>query len=183
MPNLRSRQLVLAAALAALTITLSGCLADANPSPSASPPPSESAPIFATDEEALAAAVAAYDAYLDVAQQVGEDGGAEPDRIRAAVTDEYADEEIPNYASLGDNDYRIVGRGTLGKATLMERTDSTVHIYGCVGVGTSRVIDGDGKDVTPTGRPQSVPLELTFQIDNGELLLSSSDVWPGDDFC
>jgi hypothetical protein len=184
MPKSTPRRLVLAAVVAALVaMPLSGCSADAKPSPSPSASAGETTPIFASDEEALAAAVAAYEAYLDVAQQIGEDGGEDAGRIREAVTDEYAEEEIPNYESLAENKYRVVGRGTLESPSLAERTNDAVHIYGCVSVGTSRVVDSDGQDVTPPNRPTTVPLELTFQQIGDDLLLAGSDLWPGDDFC
>ncbi|MET4158468.1 hypothetical protein [Agromyces sp. PvR057] len=190
MPNPRARRLALAAAVAAgaagaaLAMALSGCSADVEPT--AAPTPSTSsdaAPIFASDEEALAAAVAAYEAYLDVAQEIGEEGGEDPGRLRNAVTSDYADQEIPNYESLSEHHYRVEGRGSLDKPTLMERSDSTVRIYGCIGVGTSRVLDAEGNDITQPDRDSAVPLELTFSWSGDRLLLAGSDVWSGEDYC
>ncbi|WP_152030992.1 hypothetical protein [Agromyces aureus] len=184
MPIPRARHLALVATAAALAFTLSGCGADADPTPSATPSPTEAAPIFASDEEALAAAVASYDRYLDVTQQVGEDGGADADRIFEVATEDYANQEIPNYKSLAEQQYRVVGRGTLDATRLMERSETTVRIYGCVGVGTSKVLDADGVDITSADRPAVVPLEISFQAtDNGALLVAGSDVWSGADFC
>ncbi|GAA1939270.1 hypothetical protein [Agromyces allii] len=183
MPIPRARHLALVATAAALALALSACSADAEPTPSASPAPTEAAPIFASDEEALAAAVAAYDRYLDVTQQIGEDGGANAERILEVATQDYANQEIPNYESLAQHEYRVVGRGTIDAPRLMERSGSVVRIYGCVGVGTTRVLDASGVDITSSERPTTIPLQLSFEAKNDTLLVADSDVWSGDDFC
>ena len=78
------------AALAAVTLlAVSGCTG----APGATPAPTSSAaanPIFATDEEALAAAEAAYEKYSEASALVAGDGGVNPDRVDAAVSPEYA---------------------------------------------------------------------------------------------
>ena len=68
------------AAAGALALVLTGCVG--SPAPTPSPTPTEAAPIFASDEEALAAAVKAYELYTrSVASQVTDDGGVEPERV------------------------------------------------------------------------------------------------------
>ncbi len=74
------------AAVGALALVLTGCVG--SPAPTQSPTPTEAAPIFASDEEALAAAVEAYEALSQQRRtKITDDGGAEPERIDPFVTD------------------------------------------------------------------------------------------------
>ncbi|MCU1637074.1 MAG: hypothetical protein JWQ68_2313, partial [Cryobacterium sp.] len=55
-------------------------------------------PVFATDEDALAAATEAYAAYLSMSDRILMDGGAQPERIREVATKPLADLEIAGFA-------------------------------------------------------------------------------------
>ncbi|PWC05211.1 hypothetical protein [Agromyces badenianii] len=175
------------AAAGALALLLSGCTSgDPAPSPTSSPDAAE--PIFASDEEALAAAVEAYEAYISVAAEIGEDGGSHPERVLSVVSDEYSTDAIAEYENLASHGYRVVGRSTIDTTSLVDRTTNgpttEVTIYGCVGVGTTRVLDSTGRDITPADRDEKVPLVLVFEgPDKHRLTLAKSDLWTGSDFC
>ena len=73
------------AALAAVLL-LSGCV-PTSPTVTPGPLPS-STPIFATEDDALAAATAAYAAYVKISDQIFMEGGANPDRLKSVATGE-----------------------------------------------------------------------------------------------
>ena len=82
------RALTTVAGVAIGALLLSGCLPQ---QPTATPPPeATAAPIFASDEEALAAATAAYAAYLAMSDQILKDGGKDPDRNWISLSDDAA---------------------------------------------------------------------------------------------
>ncbi|HEX6365881.1 MAG TPA: hypothetical protein VF000_07010, partial [Agromyces sp.] len=94
-------------AAASVALLLGGCVGvpGATPTPTAAPSPSPSPePIFASDEEALAAAVEAYERYLRVSQMIGEEGGANPRRILSVVTPEYAEVAIAGFEGMATQD-------------------------------------------------------------------------------
>jgi hypothetical protein len=190
MPNPRARGVVLAAAATALACLLSGCSADADPSPTADPTATEAAPIFASDEEALAAAVAAYEAYAAASNAVATDGGSNPERIAPFVTDAFylsADEE---FAALREVEGRLEGTITYDTTSVIERSQTgqlaRLSIYLCRDVSQVRAISADGTDVTPADRPERVPSVADFISSQGDpsvLLVNGIEQWSGDDFC
>ena len=65
------------------------------------PPPTPSVePLFASDEEALAAAEEAYAAYLAMSDEIAGDGGADPERIAPFVTTERLRDELDSVRRL-----------------------------------------------------------------------------------
>ena len=80
----RSTAVVLVIGVVALLLT--GC---APTPPVITPEPSpSSSPVFASDEDALAAATEAYRKYLEVSDQIFIDGGSQPDRLKSVVDGE-----------------------------------------------------------------------------------------------
>ncbi len=65
-------------------LALTGCV-DGDRLPTLPPTPT-STPIFASEEEALAAAEEAYAAYLEMSNLISSEGGVEPERIAPFVT-------------------------------------------------------------------------------------------------
>ena len=176
------------AALAVTTaLLLAGCSGDA---PIVLPKPDPtSAPVFATDEDALAAAEVAYGEYLKASAAITKKNGEDPKSIAPFVTDDYLPELIEGFTDLRKAKRHIEGNIAFDNLQLQQYGDdlsnpATVAIYLCLDVTNARVKDAEGADVTPD-RPNVVPLELTFEtIDRDpELLLDSSEAWTGEDFC
>lgn len=185
----RGRVGAVAGVAGAIALLLTGCVGASEPTPTPTPTDVTIAPIFATDEEALAAAVSAYEAYLQVSADIGEDGGQDSDRVLDVVTSEYADEVVADFDAMAAQGLRVTGSNTIDTTSIVSsyQHDGTVNvvIYGCVGVGTTRVLDEDGTDLTPAERDERVPLVLSFESTGSmsRLVLSGSDAWTGDDFC
>jgi hypothetical protein len=172
-----------------MALALSGCVGAPAPTPTPTVSPSAE-PIFASDEEALAAAEAAYAAYLRKADEIGSRGGTNPDDIRDVVAPAYASELIASFDRLGERGLHTVGATSFDGARLadysLDSPSAEVTIYVCLDVSGVRVVGGDGADVTPIDRILRAPLQAHFVSSSDSpmtLLPSGSEAWTGDDFC
>ncbi|MGW9629121.1 hypothetical protein ACWGST_00285 [Agromyces sp. NPDC055520] len=187
----RDRLGIALAAAGAIALLMSGCTgADPAPSPSPSPSADAAGPIFASDEEALAAAVEAYEAYREVSDTILIQGGEEADRIDTVVTTEFAPKLHEEYAAIEDLGLSSSGPSSFDTTSLVEwRTVdgvAEVSIYLCRDVSGSRVIDANGTDVTPAQRPDRIASQAFMVSAPGEpalLIVSGVNAWSGDDFC
>ncbi|MFF2275716.1 hypothetical protein [Agromyces sp. NPDC058126] len=187
--SIPSTRVAALAAAGALALVLSACAPEADPSPAPTPTAS-GAPIFASDEEALAAAVEAYEVYLAVVDELTQTGGENSERIRAFAESAYAAELEESLAQLRLSGKRTSGDSSVDGIELIEYEDrsggAAVSVYACLDVSEVRVLDADGVDVTPSDRIERRPLQLEFvsALDDPERLLpAGSEPWPGDDFC
>lgn len=176
-----------AAALAIVTtLVLGGCVPS---EPSASPTPEPSAtPVFASEEEALAAAEEAYAAYLAVSDAIAQDGGANPQRLADFVTPEWLEKEVAGFEQLAASGRTQTGqtsaRGTTLQQYSQEGAVATVIAYVCTDFSGTRFVDSTGADVTPVDRIINVSLQVSFETgaENG-LLISGSEPWSGATVC
>ena len=172
----------------AATLALVGCVPDDDPIV-LDPDPSVS-PIFESDEEALAAAEAAYAEYLAASDIVTTEGGNEPERLFPFLAEDYRDEAIAGYSLYSERGWRSEGSSAFDSAALQQYSDSgdgiaEVSIYLCLDVTAVRILDTSSKDVTPE-RDDRIPLEVQFKNSaqySSELVQTGSEQWPGDDFC
>jgi len=178
-----------AAALAVATaLLLAACTGDA---PIVLPKPDPTtAPVFATDEDALAAAEVAYGEYLKASDAITAKDGADPNTIGEYVHSEYLPEVLESFEDLRTDHLHSQGRLGFDGMTLQQYTDdlsnpATISVYVCVVATNARLLDEDDEDVTPVERDDRVPLEVTFQTEERQpsLLIRSSDLWTGADFC
>src|SRR5690606_919779 len=80
-----------------ITLVLAGCT---QPDPMPTPPPTPSAaPVFASDEEALAAAEEAYGKYLETVDAILADGGSNAERLKPLVTSALFEHEREGFAT------------------------------------------------------------------------------------
>ena len=183
MPAPRTRLLAVLAVVAATA--LAGC-APADATPPTPTPTLE--PVFASDEEALAAAIAAYEAYAEMSQIIGEDGGDDPERIRPFVGEAFAATAIEEFEQLEANSLRLVGAVHVQGGTLAEwgqAGEVFVTAYLCTDVSATRVLNASDVDVTPSDRADHLTLvvEFTGTDDERQLIVESSDLWSGPSTC
>ena len=183
--RMRSAPALLIGAVVALTLV--ACVPDDEP---VRPDPSPTAePIFASDEEALAAAEEAYGAYQEVEDEVSAEGGAQPERLeKVSVGDalESAREGMLTYSNLG---YRSVGF-TAYRLPALQQFESyspdgigVVSAYLCLDLGQLDVVDSNGFSVVADTRPNKQAFEITFDLIEHELVLSSRTPWGGGGVC
>ncbi len=175
-------------ALAAL-LTLSGCV-PVQPPVTSTPVPS-STPVFASDEDALAAAEAAYGHYLAISDEVTAGGGLHPEKMQSLVSEDQYQLLMKSMKSLADKGWRTSGSTAFEQMTLASRTEegqgaATLDLYLCVDVSAVRILDSSGLDVTPSTRVNVVALEVSFDVARAaspEFVLTNSDSWTGTEFC
>jgi hypothetical protein len=163
-------------------LLLAGC-GGGDPIPTLPPTPS-STPIFASEEDALAAAEAAYAAYLEMSNLIGSEGGVDPERIAPLVTAERLEVELRGFETLRQSGLRLVGYTTFDVVDVqrVEQVGDEIEVvfYVCWDASLSRVTNDAGEDVTPPDRVERLVLEVVMVNNGGQpaLVLSSDDAWP-----
>jgi len=181
-----TQRLAALAIVVALGFGMSGCVGG-DPMPTLPPTP-DSTPIFASEEEALAAAEAAYAAYSEVAGQIANDGGGQPERISPYVTARQLQNELDTAAYYERNGYRVAGEPSVMSVVLQQYLEAAgaaeITIYVCLDVTTARVFDQSGVDVTPSNRQEVGALEVVLVGRSAaELQVDSSELWSDSSFC
>ena len=188
-----------AAALFFAVGTLSGCVAAPAPSNTAEPvavataAPTEAPPVFASNDEALAAAKAAYGAYATLSDDVMTHKTAPVDSnaLSASVSDTYLPQVLEGLTNFAKNGHWGQGGSTFDSVTLVRYVDTKdghadVEVYICSDVSGLRLLDASGADVTPTDRLDRIPLQVRFissDANPSHLLVDKEDVWSGRNFC
>ena len=178
-----------AACVGGLLLGAVGCTAAPKSAPP-SPTPTV-APIFASDEEALAAATEAYANYLRVSDEILMDGGENPERIQEFTSTELAKSEIEGYRDAQAQKFRSTGGSTFSNLTLQSvAVDSgnreMVTAYVCSDVSVVDVLNEDGVSVVSPDRPDRTPFEITFELVDSRdprLVVASAEVWTGAGVC
>jgi len=172
---------VVGAVSLAVILLLAAC-GGGNAVPTLAPTPTTT-PLFASEEEALAAAEEAYAAYLAMSGLISSEGGVEPERIAPFVTEERLVDELRGFET-----YRALGIRTEGNDTFrvleIQRFDVApggveIAIYVCWDASEVRVFDQDGTDVTPEDRDVNDLREIVLVAFNEQrrLVLESDTPW------
>lgn len=173
-----------------LAPALAGCAVEEPPAPSQTAAATD-APVFASDEEALAAATKAYAAYQEMSDQITADGGSEPTRIQSLASRAYAPELLAGFDAFAEGGRSSRGESKYDTVSLVSYTDDSkgraaVDVYLCSDVSGVRLLDESGEDQTPVGRPNRIPLQVALvssEHDPSTLLIDGEDVWSGVNFC
>jgi hypothetical protein len=164
---------------AVLLVGLAGCVGPPS-APMPVPSPS-STPVFASDEEALAAAEVAYGEYVAVASQIFADGGADADRLRATATGEQLEADLAGFEEVARLGQHSTGATAFDQFVLQQYTpDSpreTVVVYVCDDVTGVDVLDQEGNSLVSPSRPDLTTYEVSFDLaEVGSALLVSRKV-------
>jgi hypothetical protein len=170
-----------ALAVSLLALSFAGCAT----APTDSTPPNaavEQAPAFATDEEALAAAQAAYAEYLAVSDQIAREGGANPERLEKVVDQRLLPSELTTLANFESRGIYMQGQSHFDTAHLQEVTDSKITIYLCLDTSDALLLD---KNATVQSVQETrFPMVVSFLVTKNKVLkLSDSESWSGQNFC
>lgn len=191
MPRARAALASLACALLLGTAACSSPEGDETPASSERPSASASdAPIFASDEEALAAAVEAYEAYTEMSAEIGANGGTGAERIEKVVGPELASEFVAEFQLFREAGLTTSGASRVFGATLAERSEesgsASVSAYFCRDVTATRVINAQGEDVTPPDRPAVSAVLAHFASrdeDASSLIVEDVETWDAASLC
>lgn len=168
-------------AVPAIALALAGCSAQ---EPATQPTTStEVKPLFSSDEEALAAAEAAYANYLQVSDQIARDGGANPERLTSILSQSQYQIEKASFDGYVSKQIHSSGEMRFDSIHLSNSGEDGVSVYLCLDSSQSRVLDSSNIDVTPSERVDRWPLLVSFQNVDGKLIISGSETWTGKNFC
>jgi hypothetical protein len=181
------RPLLVALSLTLLAASPGACTGPASIPPP--PPPAVEAPLFATDEEALEAATAAYAEFLAVSGQILRDGGSDPERLKPLVSDEVYESEAEGFRTFVMNGYSARGNATLESVALQQHNASNdgfseIQIFACVSLEDVDVLDATGQSVVNPDRTSRLEYEALFISTRDEaLILERESVWDGGGIC
>ncbi|PWB96907.1 hypothetical protein [Homoserinimonas hongtaonis] len=161
----RSRLLGAIAATAAV-LTLIGCSTE--PTPPATPSHS-TAPLFSSDDEALAAAEAALTAYWDMSNLILQEGGGGGERIQPLVGAEWAEGELAKFESFSAAGRRQVGEVNVASVELRqlyrEHSVTVIEVIACVDYSNQTLLESDGTELSLPGIPDRLPFVVVVQAD------------------
>jgi hypothetical protein len=180
-----------AATATALGITLSiAALAScANPRPGEMPVPTPSVtPVFASEEEALAAAGEAYQRYLDVTNLVGQSGWKDTSKLPDVSRGDALDAALANAEQFAQKGWIQTGDGSFDTLSIQQFDDGgagSVEIvaYLCLIVSGVDVLDANGASVVSPDRPDRLPFEVQIDDSERKMKIARSEAWSGASFC
>lgn len=167
-PVPRSALLVAFCLTAAL---LSACLPVTDGRPTPTPTPTRTA-LYASDEEALAAAEKVYREYLDATSS-----GPDLNRLADVTTPEWFAYEKESAERRAADGLRAEGSSALVSFSLQMRSETEMVAYACIDVSQVRIVNSSGADVTPAERPDRGTLEVLFALTNAGPKVNGSDLW------
>ena len=170
-------------------LALGGCV-PSEPDPTSSPEPTAT-PVFASEEEALAAATDAYAAYLKASDTILSEGGINPERIDEVAVGEAADSAREASYAFSNKGFRSTGETTFGNLRVQRYSprasgsDEILSAYLCEDVSDVDVLDAVGISVVSIDRPPKQAYEVAFQRadDSMRLVLSRATTWEGTGVC
>ncbi|MFA9277378.1 MAG: hypothetical protein ACEQR4_06055 [Rhodoluna sp.] len=169
-----------------VAIALAGCSTQ-QPAEETSTAAAQEQPLFSSDEEALAAAQAAYAKYLEVSDQIARDGGANPERLKGLVSTNLYSEQESAYKDLQKSGLHAGGTTKSDNYRVQDYSNSGTSreliSYVCLDVSENPVINSQGLDVTPSERQSRIPLVIKFSLSREKTIIESSEVWSGTNFC
>lgn len=171
----------------ALAATLAGC-SDTTRIPDPTPEATAD-PLFATDEEALAAAVEVYERYLAVSDEILRESGKDPERLEPLVSPEFYAVELGGYQQAEAGGYRLVGSSKVTASELQQRAPGTaagteeVVTYICVSREDSDVVDSSGESIVVADAPIETGFEVVTTFTSDDAVIESKTVWDGLESC
>ena len=168
-------------------LALGGCV-PSELDPISSPEPTAT-PVFASEEEALAAATDAYAAYQAAADAIFADGGNDPSRIENVAIGAARDAALASFQSFRESGYRSVGRTAFDRASVQQyspgSTTGFMSMYLCLRLGAVDVLDASGQSVVSADRPDAQAYVVTFDLtdNSGGAVVSEREAWAGAGVC
>ena len=181
----------MAACVGSLLLGAAGCTAPSpsEPAPTSNPP--TVAPVFASDEEALAAATEAYGKYVETADLIINEGGTEPERIVRYTSGELAQTEMQSFESLQREGLRGIGTSEFSNLSIQTFTpdapdgQAILTAYVCSDVSGTDIVDSGGHSMLAPERNPKTPFLVVFDLNSqgNRLVVSGESVWEGSGVC
>jgi hypothetical protein len=172
-----------AVSVGVVAVLLAACTPD-EPKTTPKPSHSKSAPLFASDEEALKAATDAYAAYLKMSDTIAHDGGKDPERIKEFASGDALKTSLKSAEQYRDAEAHSTGWTKLGESKLQVARSREVVIYVCEDVSGVNVLDQTGKTLVSDSRPDRASFVATLSMTSVESgLVSRRETWDAGGAC
>lgn len=179
-----------AATVIGITLAIAGlasCTGPQDPAPPPEPDPSAT-PVFASDDEALAAAEELYGRYLKAENKLGKGGWKDVSLVEPFVRGDALDSEHDSANDLSANNYHQTGDIKFDSISLQQFSELgnggvELTVYLCLDFTSAAVVDHENKPIEVGGRPLRVPLEVGIDNQERQLKIRSSEPWSGGSFC
>ncbi|WP_157981708.1 hypothetical protein [Protaetiibacter intestinalis] len=164
-----------------LLLTLVGCVPS---DPPVTPPPTSADPVFASDEEALAAAEEAYRAYISAVDDILASGGVDSGQLDGLVSPEVLAVQEEGFQQFRDLGWRATGSTILRNFTLQQFDgESMLVLYVCSDVSDVDVVDAEGVSQVSADRPTTTTFESSLAYDGRRFTVETDDPWEGSGVC
>lgn len=167
-------------ALALSIAVLSGCASATTPAPTLTNPaplPS-STPMFSSDAEALAAAKASYERFLEVDDAISQDGGRDPQRLDAVELDPSLTIDKRGYEELSSSGKKVVGKSRIAGFKLQSASaNGEVNAYVCLDDTAVGIVDANGSTNYPNAKNVRQTFVVTFVPKDRQLYPSKREPW------
>lgn len=157
-----------------LIVALAGC----TPEPPEPTPTPTSA--FASEAEAFAAAEETYRAYVE-AENARRADPAAPDP-QTYLTGPALTSDLAGRRRFEELGVKLVGPSEVSQFDPRTATDDFTRLTAivCLDSTNARLVDEQGKDVTPADRDPTLALQIEFKVVAGAFLIRDSDIADGD---
>lgn len=172
-----------AALTAALCLTLSGCASTA-----AEPTPSPAKTIlgmFASEDEALAAAKEVLFKYRDAIDSIGASADSNMlSSLESLGTTYRISDDADSLKAMVNAGYKVRGTTIFDRIELLSYSQDVLSVTTCQDVSGIRILQiSDGTDVTRSDRKIRFPVQITMTPANESLLVDRIEKWPDDAYC
>src|SRR5690606_30111663 len=141
---------------------------------------SSATPVFESEEAALAAAEAAYAAFVETLDAIGMDGWQDPSPLREVAIEPALSAETETAEFLASRGYQQSGLSSFDSLAIQQfEPTGTLTAYVCLDVSAVQILDQAGTLVTPTDRQDRVPLEIDIEVREGRPLVARVEPWSG----
>ena len=154
-----------------IVLALTGC----GSPPVALEPEPTAEPLFASDEEALAAAIEVYEGFQSEYNRLAQASSVDDESLGRWSRGPYMDLEIEGLRTLNQNGWTQVGANRTSNYALVEYAPDDpmgmVTIRFCNDISSVDIVDRAGDTVLPEGRSDLGTMVATFDLVNGSLIL------------
>ena len=181
-------RVILGAALAGVLLLLAGC---GEPTPTPTPTDAASEPVFASEEEALAAAEELFAKYVAASDLMGTSGGNDLSGFEGILTENQLADETDQANDLLAAGKRLVGSNAFFEFRLQQLDQSDpphvyLQAYLCADLSNVKYVDAQGVETSPSPDAVHLPIEAIFVDAPDEptrLLIEDVRSWTGENYC
>lgn len=178
----------LAPAVLALVLLVGGVVGCAESTRLPPPePPAAGEPLFSSDEEALAAATAAYEEYLAAVDAALAEPGAANGDLELIAEGEALEEALASILTFAERGWRFEGSRRVTEARLQQvvpgHKSAFVAIYVCESVAEVDVVNSQGESVVEPTRPDLTAFEIGVEARDSEAFVVERALWSDLQFC